>query len=545
MKNIENKNASNVPFETTTFLVIVIAFTLLLFVIFVYINRRWKIFHVADPKENKLSAKLGGINIQQFESSSDSEEDISKYLRNKPVLPTCASNSHQLEQIISSSGNGGSKLEQNFKQNYYFNDRPLHITALPREKKQLRQEYLQFHQQNETQPTNLMSLVENGLYETVSSSSSEYIDEFDKQIIPVKNSMCMSKKFGTSSSYEGGSSSYIRTKSFDSESPPPSEQGMESIDDHIFEEMSIEEDVGSMQSSPCGRLELTFDFEWLLNTITVHVIQGNNVPCKDDGGVNNTQVRLLLLPNRKQKFKTKIRSGDNPQFMESFIFNIIKHENLNKYSLRLRLYGCERLRRNKLLGEYILKFNSINIELESTVWINFQPKYFFSQWDSHSETGSLARSESNSSTQSIQSGIPELLLGLGYNGTTGRLTVEAIKGSHLRNLAGGRAPDSYIKLVVLNSNGQELDRAKSSLRRSQSNPIFKETFIFQIPLFQIPEITLLISLYGRKGVTRRELLGWFSLGYNSSSEEETTHWEEMYNNQIGNQICRWHIFQNT
>jgi len=58
--------------------------------------------------------------------------------------------------------------------------------------------------------------------------------------------------------------------------------------------------------------------------------------------------------------------------------------------------------------------------------------YWFSQWDSRSETASLARSDSASSTASIQSGIPEVLVGLAYNGTTGRLTVEIIKGSHFR-----------------------------------------------------------------------------------------------------------------
>ena len=49
-----------------------------------------------------------------------------------------------------------------------------------------------------------------------------------------------------------------------------------------------------------------------------------------------------------------------------------------------------------------------------------------------------------------------------------------------RQLAGGKAPDSYIKLVLVNTNGQEMGRAKTSLRRAQSNPLFKETFMFQV-----------------------------------------------------------------
>lgn len=50
-------------------------------------------------------------------------------------------------------------------------------------------------------------------------------------------------------------------------------------------------------------------------------------------------------------------------------------------------------------------------------------------------------SDSGSSTQSLQhGGMPELLLGLAYNGTTGRLSVEVIKGSNFRNMAMNRAP---------------------------------------------------------------------------------------------------------
>lgn len=43
-------------------------------------------------------------------------------------------------------------------------------------------------------------------------------------------------------------------------------------------------------------------------------------------------------------------------------------------------------------------------------------------------------------------GMPELLLGLGYNGTTGRLTVEVIKGSNFRNMAMNRAPGKMLLL---------------------------------------------------------------------------------------------------
>lgn len=53
----------------------------------------------------------------------------------------------------------------------------------------------------------------------------------------------------------------------------------------------------------------------------------------------------------------------------------------------------------------------------------------------------MSHSDSASSTQSLtHGGVPELLVGLSYNATTGRMSVELLKGSHFRNLALNRPP---------------------------------------------------------------------------------------------------------
>lgn len=100
---------------------------------------------------------------------------------------------------------------------------------------------------------------------------------------------------------------------------------------------------------------------------------------------------------------------------------------------------------------------------------------------STSDLLSLARSDSTGSTISMQhGGVPELLIGLAYNGITGRLSVEIVKGSHFRCLTLQKAPDTYVKLCLVSSIGQELARSKTSTRRGQPNPLFKETFVFQV-----------------------------------------------------------------
>lgn len=61
--------------------------------------------------------------------------------------------------------------------------------------------------------------------------------------------------------------------------------------------------------------------------------------------------------------------------------------------------------------------------------------------DSQLSLSAISQSDSASSTQSLtHGGVPELLVGLSYNATTGRMSVELIKGSHFRNLAMNRPP---------------------------------------------------------------------------------------------------------
>ncbi|KAG8322467.1 Synaptotagmin-14 [Homalodisca vitripennis] len=61
-----------------------------------------------------------------------------------------------------------------------------------------------------------------------------------------------------------------------------------------------------------------------------------------------------------------------------------------------------------------------------------------------------------------------------------------------------------------------------------------------VALFQLPDVTLMISVYNKRSMKRKEMIGWFSLGLNSSGEEELAHWDDM--RQVrGEQICRWHV----
>lgn len=49
-------------------------------------------------------------------------------------------------------------------------------------------------------------------------------------------------------------------------------------------------------------------------------------------------------------------------------------EDVNSMGIRLRLYGCERMRRERLIGEAVISFANINLELENNFWLNLEPR---------------------------------------------------------------------------------------------------------------------------------------------------------------------------
>lgn len=109
-------------------------------------------------------------------------------------------------------------------------------------------------------------------------------------------------------------------------------------------------------------------------------------------------------------------------------------------------------------------------------WLQFQTS------PSGGELRSISRSDSTLSAQSmpLSSSLPELLVGLSYNNVTGHLKVEVAKGSRFRSPGVNRPVDTFVKLALLSSNAHELSRAKTSVRRAQPNPVFRENFLFPV-----------------------------------------------------------------
>ncbi|XP_039605488.1 synaptotagmin-14-like isoform X2 [Polypterus senegalus] len=309
----------------------------------------------------------------------------------------------------------------------------------------------------------------------------------------------------------------------------------------------------------CGTLDVVLDYDSQEQRLIVTVTAVTDISPLSRLGNTSWQVHLVILPTKKQRAKTGIQRGPSPVFMETFKFNRIESEMIGNYAVRFRLYSMRRMKKEKVVGEKIFYLTKLNLQGKMSVPVILEPCCSLTGCDSQMSMSEMSCSESTSSCQSLAHGAtPEILVGLIYNATTGRLSVEVIKGSHFKNLAANRPPnglfcclkhliggqvyiirDTYVKLTLLNSMGQEMSKCKTSVRRGQPNPVYKETFIFQVALFQLSDVTLILSVYNKRSMKRKEMIGWISLGLNSSGEEELGHWTEMKESK-GQQVCRWH-----
>ncbi|KAM4600979.1 synaptotagmin-14-like [Polymixia lowei] len=311
-----------------------------------------------------------------------------------------------------------------------------------------------------------------------------------------------------------------------------------------------------------GTLDVAFEYDSSEQWLAVTVTAATDIPALKQTGNISWQVHLVLLPTKKQRAKTGVQKGPCPVFTETFKFSRVEQEALGDYAVRFRLYSVRRMKKEKVLGEKVFYLTKLNLQGKMALPVTLEPG---SELTGCGSLVSVSRSAGALSYRSTgDSSTPEILLGLIYNSATGRLSAEVIQGSHFKNTASDKPTDglfccikhfiggqlyimrdTYVKLTMLDSKGKEMSKCKTAVCRGQPNPTYKETFVFQVALFQLSEVSLVVSVFCRRSSMKpREKLGWFSLGLNSTSEEQQAHWSQMKEAE-GQQVCHWHTLTDT
>lgn len=260
--------------------------------------------------------------------------------------------------------------------------------------------------------------------------------------------------------------------------------------------------VGQSSSSrpSIGFLDLSHAYDAPSKKLVIELLSAEELTFPGRENVSNILIKITVLGpgGKKHKIKTKSKSIDGEErrvtfsTTDKYVFTRISPEEVSLLVCRFRVYSSEKTSKMSpsvyhLLGEGVLSLSRHKpLQTETKIRLTLEARsthYSRSNSRNSDISSSGGMSKSDSMTSGSGGGFrksPELLIGLSYNGTTGRLSVSVIKGSLLRSPSSFRPPDCYVKLTIVSSTGQEIARSKTSTRKGQPNPIFKESFIFQV-----------------------------------------------------------------
>ncbi|KAK6169956.1 hypothetical protein SNE40_018470 [Patella caerulea] len=266
-----------------------------------------------------------------------------------------------------------------------------------------------------------------------------------------------------------------------------------------------------------GKLQfgLAYDFQSL--TLSLRIIRATQLPAKDVTGTSDPYVKIVLLPDKKHKLLTKVKKRNlNPHWNECFLFEGWPHNKLLEKTLYLQVIDYDRFSRDDPIGETYVPLNEIDLSQSPLFWKYLQPCK-----DSRGKLG-------------------ELLLSLCYQPNIGRLSVIVMKAKELKAKDITGTSDPYVK-IWLSFGQNRVEKKKTTIKKRTLNPVFNESFIFDIPWEKLREASLEVTCMDFDKVGRNELIGKVILG-GRSGPMETRHWNDMVS-KPRQQVAQWHLLK--
>lgn len=116
-----------------------------------------------------------------------------------------------------------------------------------------------------------------------------------------------------------------------------------------------------------GQLEISFAYDAPTKRLCVVVLRASDIPMKDIViGVNQVYVQVLLLPNKKQKYRTKPKPIFSPIFNETFTFNRLSPDEIATLGLEFRVFSIGFAKKPRRVGECRLLFACMKPQQQET-----------------------------------------------------------------------------------------------------------------------------------------------------------------------------------
>ncbi|XP_077423901.1 uncharacterized protein syt7a isoform X2 [Vanacampus margaritifer] len=270
-------------------------------------------------------------------------------------------------------------------------------------------------------------------------------------------------------------------------------------------------------SEKLGRIQFSIGYSFQNTTLTVKLLRGQELPAKDFSGTSDPFVKIYLLPDKKHKLETKVkRKNLNPHWNETFLFEGFPYEKVRERTLYLQVLDYDRFSRNDPIGEVSIPLNKVELGQIKTFWKELKP----------CSDGSGRRGD--------------LLLSLCYNPTANTITVNIIKARNLKAMDIGGTSDPYVKVWLMHKD-RRVEKKKTVTMKRCLNPVFNESFPFDVPAHVLRETTIIITVMDKDRLSRNDVIGKIYLSW-KSGPAEVKHWKDMLARPRTN-VAQWHALK--
>ncbi|XP_069506040.1 synaptotagmin-11 isoform X2 [Ambystoma mexicanum] len=267
-----------------------------------------------------------------------------------------------------------------------------------------------------------------------------------------------------------------------------------------------------------GSLTLSVDYNFPKKALVVNIQEAHGLPVMDEQSQgSDPYIKMTILPDKKHRVKTRVlRKTLDPVFDETFTFYGIPYSQLQDLVLHFLVLSFDRFSRDDVIGEVMVPLAGVD---PSTGKVQI--------------TRDIIK-------RNIQKCVSrgELQVSLSYQPVAQRMTVVVLKAKHLPKMDITGLSDPYVKVNVYYGR-KRIAKKKTHVKKCTLNPVFNESFIYDIPTELLPDISIEFLVIDFDRTTKNEVVGRLILGAHSVTAGGVEHWREVCDHPR-KLVAKWH-----
>uniref|UniRef100_G3TUX0 Synaptotagmin 11 n=1 Tax=Loxodonta africana TaxID=9785 RepID=G3TUX0_LOXAF len=269
-----------------------------------------------------------------------------------------------------------------------------------------------------------------------------------------------------------------------------------------------------------GSLTFSVDYNFPKKALVVTIQEAHGLPVMDDQTQgSDPYIKMTILPDKRHRVKTRVlRKTLDPVFDETFTFYGIPYSQLQDLVLHFLVLSFDRFSRDDVIGEVMVPLAGVdpstgkvqltrdiikrNIQVSVEI-LHLRVSFLVQEITEQSFT-QVIRKRAHS---------PKLKISLG-------------------------APDPYVKVNVYYGR-KRIAKKKTHVKKCTLNPVFNESFIYDIPTDLLPDISIEFLVIDFDRTTKNEVVGRLILGAHSVTANGAEHWREVCESPR-KPVTKWH-----